>query len=273
MSERKPSSTEKLEIILEFGHRAILKDVPAPVKGQPDVLNTHDWEVWVKSPCDGRIDSYMDKVVFILHETFDNNKRVVTKAPFMIQESGYGSFVVNIDLYFRAPKGSNLEKTRVEYELVLQPMLKPGEEGYQKEASHRRLERMQFPTKDEDFKRRLIRGGAKTVDSSKALTSQSTDKSKDRDGSKSAEKLKDRERKEKEKDRERKEKKDEKYKDRDKEKAREKEKLKEKPVLMDEKLKLSNSKPKSDFTDLFGTPIKKSIENEKKEKEKKRKKW
>merc|ERR1712059_71522 len=223
--------------------------------GRPDALNTHDWEVWVKSPSDSRIESYMEKVVFNLHETFENNKRTVSKPPFMIKESGYGSFTVNIDLYFKAPKGEkSLEKTRVAYELILQPMHKPGDEGYVKENTYKRLERMQFPTKDEDFKRRLLKGGAKPVGNKEG------DK-------KSGDKTKDKGRREKDKERERKEKKDEKYRDREKDREKDKDKSRDKLGLFEEKPKAV--KPKSDFTDLFGTPIKKSTEVLKgKEKEK-----
>ena len=50
MSDKKSDSGSKssLEIILEFGHKAILKD---------KLVNdyTHDWEIWVKNPNDGKI--------------------------------------------------------------------------------------------------------------------------------------------------------------------------------------------------------------------------
>merc|ERR1712013_556223 len=125
---------------------------------------THDWEVWVRSPnAEDRIDSFLEKVVYTLHETFDDPVRRVCKPPFVVAEQGYGSFQIQIDLYFKAPKGSNLGKTRVVYELILQPSPPdgPADPDYKKEYSLRRLEKMQFPTKDEDFKRRLLKGGVK----------------------------------------------------------------------------------------------------------------
>ena len=73
----------------------------------------------------------------------------------------------SLSILLQAPKGSNLDKTSVMYELVLQPPMNKGEAGYQKEYSLRRLEKMQFPTKDEQFKRRLLAGGARDVTSSK----------------------------------------------------------------------------------------------------------
>merc|ERR1712096_9577 len=219
--------------------------------------STHDWEVWVRNPNDGRIEHFLDKVVFTLHHTFENSVRKVTKPPFMVQEQGYGSFPILIDLYFKAPKGSNLDKTRVVYELVLQPQKNPLEPDYKREYSLRRLEKMQFPTKDEDFKRRLLKGGARMVEVAKP-----GDKSSGREKDRSKDKDKDKERRERDREKDRKEKRDsDKYREREKEKQREKERMKEK---LEEKPK--PIKPKSDFTELFGTPIKKEAKKEKEEK-------
>ena len=107
MSERKSlesssSKTQHVEIILEFGHKATLKDVPIKdSRGRP---YTHDWEVWVRNPNDGRIEHYLDKVVFTLHETFDDPVRRVVKPPFMVAEQGYGSFQILVDLHFKVNK-------------------------------------------------------------------------------------------------------------------------------------------------------------------------
>merc|ERR1712083_763510 len=169
-----------------------------------------------------------------------------------IQEAGYGSFNIQIDLFFRAPKGSNLEKARVEYQLDLQPFKRPDEEDYQKVTSNRRLERMQFPTRDEEFKRRLQKGGAKLVEKHRVRD----------DGGEKKEK------REKEKEGE--------NKDRDRDREREKTKEKERPKPATDEMKSKSSKPKSEFTDLFGTPVikksndKKDDRDEKREKEKKK---
>ena len=96
MSDKKSDSGSKstLEIILEFGHKAILKD-----KTVNDY--THDWEIWVKNPNDGKIENFLEKAVFTLHPTFDNNIRTVTRAPFRIADQAYGTFPIKIDLYFK----------------------------------------------------------------------------------------------------------------------------------------------------------------------------
>jgi hypothetical protein len=49
-------------------------------------------------------------------------------------------------------------QARVEYELTLQPFKKPNEKDYMRVNNLRRLEKMQFPTRDEDFKKRLLEG-------------------------------------------------------------------------------------------------------------------
>ena len=65
---------------------------------------THDWEVWVRNPNDGRIEHFLDKVVFTLHETFEDHVRRVSKPPFRVAEQGYGSFPIFIDLHFKVNK-------------------------------------------------------------------------------------------------------------------------------------------------------------------------
>ena len=66
-----------------------------------DCVYTHDWEVWVRNPSDGKIENFLEKVVFNLHESFKNPVRTITKAPFKISEQGYGGFQILIDLYFK----------------------------------------------------------------------------------------------------------------------------------------------------------------------------
>jgi len=169
MSDRKSSGeskTQHLEVILEFGHTSTLRDA---VESNVPGAATHDWEVWVKNPSNDKIENFLEKVVFTLHDTFKDPKRTVTTPPYKIQEAGYGSFKILIDLFFRAPKGERaLEKARVEYDLALQPFKRPNESDFQKVINIRRMERMQFPTRDEDFKRRLMKGGAKLVERHRA---------------------------------------------------------------------------------------------------------
>ena len=159
-----------LEVILEFGHTSTLRDaVDANVPGAV----THDWEAWVKNPSNDKIENFLEKVVFTLPDTFKDPKRIATSPPYKIQDVGSGSFKILIDIFFRAPKGErHLEKARVEYDLVLQPFKRPHEADFQKVLNIRRMERMTFPTRDENFKQRLIEGGAKLVESHRQITKQ-----------------------------------------------------------------------------------------------------
>ena len=75
-----------------------------------------------------------------------------------------------------------MEKTKVKYELTIQPNLPPSHEHYQRELTNRRLEKMQFPTRDEQFKRRLEAGGARIVTQSSG--DKSASKERDRGGRK-----------------------------------------------------------------------------------------
>ena len=163
MSDQKrtrDSDRDCLEVTLEFGHTSTLRDALEPVPGTA----THDWEVWVKSPSDDRIESFLEKVVFTLSDTFKDPRRTVVSPPYKIQEiqeEGYGSFKLLIDLFFRAPKGERaLVKASVDYDLALQPFKRAGEEDFQKTISIRRTETMQFATRDEEFRHRLLKGGA-----------------------------------------------------------------------------------------------------------------
>lgn len=66
-----------------------------------DTSYTHDWEIWVKNPNDGKIENFLEKAVFTLHPTFENHIRTVTRAPFRLTDQAYGSFSIKIDLYFK----------------------------------------------------------------------------------------------------------------------------------------------------------------------------
>ena len=157
MSNQTSDRDYKLEVILEFGHSSTLRDALESVPGPA----THDWEVWVKSPSDDRIENFLEKVVFTLSDTFKDPKRIVMSPPYKIQEVGYGSFKLLIDLFFRAPKGERaLVKASVDYDLALQPFKRAGDEDFQKTISIRRTETMQFATRDEEFRHRLLKGGA-----------------------------------------------------------------------------------------------------------------
>ena len=92
----------------------------------------------------------MQKVVFNLHETFDNPTRVLTTPPFCVKENGYGEFELPIDIFFH---GSN-EKYSLNYFLKLPPL------NTSLPLSKLRREIITFINPCADFRRKLIEGGA-----------------------------------------------------------------------------------------------------------------
>lgn len=74
---------------------------------------SHRWSCYIRSASPGDDDgppgnedhlaSYVKKVVFRLHPSFANPTRVVTRAPFMITEMGWGEFEIALRVYFIDP--------------------------------------------------------------------------------------------------------------------------------------------------------------------------
>lgn len=134
-----------LTIYLEIGHEASLRS-----KTTPEGF-THDWEVYVRG-CNGAdISHYVDKVMFHLHETFPKPKRVIKEPPYLLKMSGYAGFVLPIDVYLKN-SGGEPRKIRFNYDLQLQP------NGPKIVRSQR--EKYTFGNVSEEFRSKLIKGGA-----------------------------------------------------------------------------------------------------------------
>ena len=58
-----------VEVRIELGHKAIPR-----AKRTPEGF-THDWTVYVRGPDQTNIAHFVEKVVFYLHNTFENPKR------------------------------------------------------------------------------------------------------------------------------------------------------------------------------------------------------
>ena len=87
--------------------------------------------------------------------------------PFETKDSGWGSFTVPIDLFFKI-ENKHFKKTRINYKLVLQPnkdVIPPTDPAFQQEIKWCRREKIKFPgSVEEGFRRRLLRGGGKCRD-------------------------------------------------------------------------------------------------------------
>eukprot|EP00123_Amoebidium_parasiticum_P000671 comp11538_c0_seq1/m.5993 comp11538_c0_seq1/g.5993 ORF comp11538_c0_seq1/g.5993 comp11538_c0_seq1/m.5993 type:complete len:212 (-) comp11538_c0_seq1:68-703(-) len=77
-----------------YGNTATL----LPKKG--DGVHTHRWTVYVRSVDGEDMSKYVSKVVFTLHESFKDNVRVITDAPYEVTEIGWGEFDIQIRLHF-----------------------------------------------------------------------------------------------------------------------------------------------------------------------------
>jgi len=94
MSKR-VSMVGKLPIIFGNVSQPITKD-----KSVSDNKATHKWTVYVRSPEGKCLSPFLKQVVFVLHSSFANHRRVVTESPFSVTEVGWGEFDINIELHF-----------------------------------------------------------------------------------------------------------------------------------------------------------------------------
>lgn len=160
-----PDTMQHFGLILEVGHTARLKDAPTEFGASEALPFTHEWEVWVRNPDEGRLEYCVQKVVFTLQDPSNFNKvRVVTKPPYVVSDQCIGSFPIIIDIHFKSSKKSKLEKTRFCYDLTLQPVDRQlSDPRFQREFSSRELHKVEIPAQDKKFKGWLLKGGARIV--------------------------------------------------------------------------------------------------------------
>ncbi|KAL4437725.1 hypothetical protein ABPG74_012400 [Tetrahymena malaccensis] len=63
--------------------------------------NTHRWCAYVRGPNNEDLSTFIEKVVFVLHETFTDHQRAITKPPFEVIEKGWGEFDILIQIHFK----------------------------------------------------------------------------------------------------------------------------------------------------------------------------
>ncbi|KAM0732717.1 Protein ENL [Formica fusca] len=138
-----------IRITLECGHTSMLR-----MRTTPEGY-THDWEIFVRGVDNADIHHYIEKVVFILHNTFRNPKRVLKEPPFVVKESGYAGFIIPIEIYLK--NKDEPKKIHIQYDLILQPSGPPINNAI------RHTELIHNPS--EEFKKKLLKGGAVVVSS------------------------------------------------------------------------------------------------------------
>lgn len=152
-----------IKVQFEIGHTATVRTNRTP-EGF-----THDWELYVQGVNKSDISTFVDKVVFNLHESFPKPKRSIKEPPYMIKEYGYAGFELNIDIYFR----NRDEPKRVTY---------PYDLNFQHEGPpiHRcEIKKFVFESPSEDFRQKLVKGGGIPVSGVVGAAITSEDKSLD----------------------------------------------------------------------------------------------
>lgn len=63
--------------------------------------HTHKWSVFVKPYLDEDMGTWVKKVHFKLHDSYESPTRVIQKPPFEINETGWGEFELVIKIFFQ----------------------------------------------------------------------------------------------------------------------------------------------------------------------------
>lgn len=140
--------SQAVQVNLVLGHTACWRKKPTQ-EGF-----THDWTVIVRGEEGCEVRHFVEKVVFYLHESFAKPKRVVKEPPYQVSESGYGSFTLPVEVIFRNKEEPR--KVMFEYDLLLPNLDDPP-------ISQMRSECLTFQNPSEEFRVKLIRGGAKSI--------------------------------------------------------------------------------------------------------------
>ncbi|KAJ8718582.1 hypothetical protein PYW08_002819 [Mythimna loreyi] len=101
-------------------------------------------QMFVRGQEGADISHFVDKVVFLLHETFKKPRRVVKEPPFCINESGYAGFIFPIEIYLK--NKDEPKKIKFSYDFTLQ------QSGFLKD-------RYIFQNPNEEFRKKLLKGG------------------------------------------------------------------------------------------------------------------
>ena len=124
---------------------------------------THDWEFQIKDSKDGDMGHYIEKIVIKLPKTFTEPVKEFTKSPYVVRESGYGNFEINVDIYFKGIKDKDpARRTQMQYSLFLSPSLEALSSGnkdkLKRENTYTQRRLVTLSHKDPSVIKRLIKG-------------------------------------------------------------------------------------------------------------------
>uniref|UniRef100_A0A0N5B752 YEATS domain-containing protein 4 n=1 Tax=Strongyloides papillosus TaxID=174720 RepID=A0A0N5B752_STREA len=81
-----------------IGNTAKLLD--EPITDASGKSRTHEWVIYVKPYLNEDISKYIKKVQFKLHESYENNVKVVESAPFQVRETCWAESEVMVKIFF-----------------------------------------------------------------------------------------------------------------------------------------------------------------------------
>ncbi|EDV35299.1 uncharacterized protein Dana_GF11496 [Drosophila ananassae] len=136
-----------VEVQFKIGQKSKLRSKKKPY---PQDF-THDWEIYVQGVNKADISAFVEKVVFVLHESFPNHKRVFKEPPYALQESGYAGFVLSVEIHLRNRLRKDPKQITYQYTLVL---LSTGPHQH-----HVEVKTHIFEAPSEEFRTKLMRGG------------------------------------------------------------------------------------------------------------------
>ncbi|XP_001965931.3 protein AF-9 [Drosophila ananassae] len=146
-----------VKVQFEIGHTSKLRSKKTP---HPQAF-THDWEIYVQGVNKADISAFVEKVVFLLHESFPKPKRVIKEPPYALQESGYAGFLLPVEIHFR--NRDDPKRITYQYDLVLQSTGPP--------QHHVEVKTHIFEAPSEEFRTKLMRGGGVPVFGANVATS------------------------------------------------------------------------------------------------------
>lgn len=82
--------------------------------------NKHGWSAYISivDEENNDVSNYIEKVMFKLHPTFKKPNRLVSQAPFELKSYGWGSFDIEIDVYWKP--WLKMKKQTFEHELIFE---------------------------------------------------------------------------------------------------------------------------------------------------------
>jgi len=108
-NNNKNVTTLQKKISIGNEHSDIPEDQAQPSISLPGTKLQHKWKMYVRG---SEIEQLVEKVEFGLHPSFQPSKVTVSSAPFEVERTGWGFFVVRVTIFYK----SHLNKAPSEFE-------------------------------------------------------------------------------------------------------------------------------------------------------------